>query len=229
MPRLFLIELFAGTRSVSKAVRRSSIGRAFDDFRLLSVDVDPKFQPTVCADINRWDCKSALDTFLADRTRSDVVVVHASPPCTEFSIALTTRPRNLRAGSKNVKTALQIIDCAAPSFWIIENPATGHLKDLPFMRKLERYKNTTCYCKWGFRYRKPTNIWTNLEDLQLPMCSSKTPCPQRRAHGRHLCTAQSGHSPDGFSIGSGRAELVYGLPPKLVRHLFRAGLSSVSR
>ncbi len=149
MPRLFLIELFAGTRSVSKAVRRSSIGRAFDDFRLLSVDVDPKFQPTVCADINRWDCKSALDTFLADRTRSDVVVVHASPPCTEFSIALTTRPRNLRAGSKNVKTALRIIDYAAPSFWIIENPATGHLKDQPFMRKLERYKNTTCYCKWG--------------------------------------------------------------------------------
>ncbi len=203
-----------------------SIVRAFDDFMFLSLDVDPKFEPTVCADINRWDYKAALDTFLADRTRSDVVVVHASPPCREFSIALTTRPRDLRAGSKNVKIALRIIDYAAPSFWIVENPATGYLKDQPFMRKLERYKNTTCYCKWGFRYKKPTNIWTNVEGLRLAMCNSKTPCGQRRIHGRHLYTAQSGDSSDGSATGSGGGEKVYGLPPRLVRHLFRAGLSS---
>ncbi len=99
---------------------------------LLSVDVDPKFEPTVCQDMNRWDFRRDLDRFLGDRRPSDIVAVHASPPCREFSIALAMRPRNLRAGSKNVKTTLRIIDSAEPSFWIIENSATGVLRDQAF-------------------------------------------------------------------------------------------------
>ena len=159
---------------------------------LLSVDVDPKFEPTVCQDISRWDFRRDLDRFLRDRRPSDIVAVHASPPCREFNIALTTRPRNLRAGPRNVKTALRIIDYAEPSFWIIENPASGLLKDQAFMRKLEGYKNETCYCKWNnFLYKRPTAIWTNIPGLRLPMCHRNAPwkqnastdgtCTQRRA------------------------------------------------
>ncbi len=144
MPRLFLDELFVGSHSVSNAVRRSSIGRAFEDFRLLSVDKDPKFEPTVCQEINRWDFAAALDQFLGDRRPSDIVVVHASPPCTEFSIALTTRPRDLCKGSKNVRTALKIVAYARPTFWFLENPATGLLKDQKFMAPLANFKHTTC-------------------------------------------------------------------------------------
>ena len=40
MWRLYLIELFAGTHSASRAVKRSSIGREHD-VRVLSVDIDP--------------------------------------------------------------------------------------------------------------------------------------------------------------------------------------------
>ena len=60
MRRLYLIELFAGTHSVSKAVRRSTIGRDFDA-RVLSVDINSKFQPSVVADIVTWRYKGAID------------------------------------------------------------------------------------------------------------------------------------------------------------------------
>ena len=181
----------------------------------------------MCQDINRWDFAAALDQFLGDRRPSDIVVVHASPPCTEFSIALTTRPRDLRKGSKNVRTALKIVACARPTIWFLENPATGLLKDQKFMAPLANFKHTTCYCKWGFQYKKPTNIWSNVEGLELPVCNSQTPCAIKREHGRHLLTAQSGDS-SGGAVGSGGGENVYGLPPRLVRHLFRCGLAFAS-
>lgn len=222
-PRLYVVELFAGTHSVSKAIKRSDIGRTYD-VRVLSVDIDAKFEPTVVADINRWDFGTAIDEFLRGRRSRDVVVVHASPPCTEFSIALTTRPRDLRAGTRNVKRALKIIDYVDPDFWFLENPATGLLKDQPCMRRYKSLMNTTCYCKWGFPYKKPTSIWTNVPDLDLPMCSAETPCPIKKLHGRHLVTAQAG--PSGEISGSGGKEQVYGLPPKLVIFLFKRGLES---
>ncbi len=142
---------------------------------------------------SEWDYKSAVDDFLRPRRQKDVVVVHASPPCTEFSVALTTRPRNLRAGAKNVKRALAIIGYADPTFWFLESPATGLLEDQPFVRKFAQHEHETCCCKRGFPCRKPTNIWSNLE-LELPMCNSSTPCRIKREFGRHLFTAQSGVS-----------------------------------
>ena len=80
-PRLHLIELFAGTHSVSQAVQRSSLGRDFE-VRVLSVDINDKFAPTVVADINRWDYEGATDNFLRGKGRADVVDAHAS--CAHF-------------------------------------------------------------------------------------------------------------------------------------------------
>ena len=33
----------------------------------------------------------------------------------------------------------------------------------------KNYLNTTCYCKFGFPYRKATNVWSNIANLALPM------------------------------------------------------------
>ena len=226
MRRLYLIELFAGTHSVSKAIRRSTIGRDFDT-RVLSVDIDSKFRPSVVADIVTWRYKGAIDEFLQDRRASDIVAIHASPPCTEFSRALTTRPRDLKAGSRNVKAAFRIIHHVRPDFWTLENPV-GLLKEQPFMKRgYAPSLHTTCYCKFGFPYRKATNIWTNIPHLDLPMCDAETPCAAKRKHGRHLMTAQAG--PSTSTPGSGGGEFVYGLPPKLVRYLFRCGIAASHR
>ena len=225
-PRLYLVELFAGTHSVSKAVKRSAIGRNYD-VRVLSVDIDPKFDPSIVADISTWRYKGPIEHFLKDRRPFDVVVVHASPPCTDFSRALTTRPRDLEAGSRNVSAAFRIIKHVDPEFWTLENPV-GLLKEQPFMRRYAKYLNTTSYCKFGFPYRKATNIWSNIPDLDLPLCDAETPCPIKRQHGKHLLTAQAGPGGDTRDMpGSGGGENVYTLPQKLVVLLFKRGLESL--
>ena len=65
-PRLYLVELFAGTHSVSKAVKRSAIGRNYD-VRVLSVDIDPNFDPSIVADISTWKYKGPIGDFLRGR------------------------------------------------------------------------------------------------------------------------------------------------------------------
>ena len=226
-PRLYVVELFAGTHSVSRAVRRSAIGRDFD-VRVLSVDIDSKFDPSIVADISTWKYKGPIDEFLnSRRTSDDVVAVHASPPCTEFSRALTTRPRNLKAGSRNVKAAFRIIKYVDPDVWTLENPV-GLLKEQPFMKRCSKYLNTTCCCKFGFPYRKATNIWSNIPGLEdLPMCNAESPCAVKREHGRHLVTAQAGPGGDARDMPGSGGENVYGLPPKLVVFLFKRGLASL--
>ena len=61
--RLFLVELFAGSHSVSRCVRRR-FGESFD-VRVLSVDNDPASSPTVLADINAWQYKRDIDEFFS--------------------------------------------------------------------------------------------------------------------------------------------------------------------
>ena len=106
MPRL--LELFSGT---------GSIGRAFaaSGWEVVSVDLDPKFQPTICCDVMELD-EAALRHF---------DFVWASPVCTEYSRALTKRPRNLEAGDRLVLHTLEIIENLRPRWWAFENPQTG--------------------------------------------------------------------------------------------------------
>ena len=59
-PRLYLVELFAGTHSVRNALKRSAISRTHE-LCVLSVDVDEKFEPTIVADINRWGFEAAIE------------------------------------------------------------------------------------------------------------------------------------------------------------------------
>ena len=58
--RLYVVELFGGTKSVSRAIKRSSIGHSFD-VRVLSVDNMHKFNPDVCAGINTWNFKRDIN------------------------------------------------------------------------------------------------------------------------------------------------------------------------
>ena len=87
-------------------------------------------------------------------------MVWASPVCTEYSRALTTRPRRLLEGDALVLSALEIIAHFDPLMWVIESPATGLLKTRPFMERLPWVDVT--YCKYGTPYRKQTRLWTNM-------------------------------------------------------------------
>ena len=86
--------------------------------------------------------------------------VWASPVCTEYSRALTKRPRNLEAGDRLVLRTLEIIENLRPRWWAMENPQTGLLKTRLMVQGLPY--SDVCYCKYGFRYKKATRIWPQL-------------------------------------------------------------------
>lgn len=60
----------------------------------------------------------------------NVYGIIANPVCTEFSTARSTgKARNPAEGMKLVRECQRIIAECNPTFWVIENPATGRLKD----------------------------------------------------------------------------------------------------
>lgn len=61
---------------------------------------------------------------------ADVYGVIANPVCTEFSTARSSgRARDPEKGMELVRECQRIIAECTPTFWVIENPATGRLKD----------------------------------------------------------------------------------------------------
>ena len=85
----------------------------------------------------------------------NVYGVIANPVCTEFSIANRFhKERNLEKGMLLVTECQRIIREANPVFWVIENPASGHLKDFLGEPKM-------VYEPWNFGspWTKKTALW----------------------------------------------------------------------
>ena len=92
------------------------------------VDIDARFKPTIVADILCWDFSMYPSGFFH--------TIWSSPPCTEYSRALTTRKRNLKLADRVVQKTLEIIKYFNPVRWYLENPRWGLLKDRRFMREI---------------------------------------------------------------------------------------------
>jgi len=85
----------------------------------------------------------------------DVYGVFANPVCTEFSTARSDgRARDPEKGMEIVRECQRIISECNPTFWVIENPATGRLKD--FLGK-----PAYSYEPWwyGSPWTKRTSLW----------------------------------------------------------------------
>lgn len=79
----------------------------------------------------------------------------ANPVCLEFSTARSDgKARNPEEGMKLVKECQRIIEQAKPEWWVIENPATGALRD--FLGKPDYV-----YQPWWFGspWTKKTALW----------------------------------------------------------------------
>lgn len=183
-----MLELFCGTKSMSKAFEKA--GR-----ETYTVDWNKEFEPTLCADISTLTAKDIvkLCNGIPD-------VIHASPDCTSYSIAGIShhRKKNEETGNldpvseyakfcdKTNKHVLDLIEELKPKYYFIENPRGG-LRKMDFMKGLYRY--TVTYCQYGDTRMKPTDFWTNHPDPQFkPMCKNGDSCHESAPRGSRTGT-----------------------------------------
>ena len=147
--------------------------QAFVDagWEVVTVDIEPKFKPTVCIDITKaalgGDILSVCNRNLLDYER---VVVLASPPCQSNSIA------NGRAWLKNAGLYLRVaagcldiikdLTSEREVYFALENPK-GRLRWF-----LGKPKITIAFKNFGYPTMKPTDIWAN---FSLPLVEAIQP------------------------------------------------------
>tara|TARA_B100001094_G_C18179766_1_gene800192 strand:+ start:406 stop:1011 length:606 start_codon:yes stop_codon:yes gene_type:complete len=198
MPRL--LELFSGTGSFGKNFKGN----------VVSLDIHPKYNPTHCVDVLTWNYKQYPPGYFN--------IIHASPPCTEYSIAKTTAPRNLKLADAIVRRVLKIIAYFKPRYFFIENPV-GLMRHRPCMQNMEKYRHTCSYCRYGKPYRKNTDIWTN-KPVKLKRCTHETPCKWVKKYGKHPHIAQAGPNMNDLSQkATPEVDKLYTIPNKLIKYL----------
>jgi hypothetical protein len=193
--------LFKGTGSIDRALESAG-------FEVLSLDIDPKCNATWTCDILDWECP--LEPGSVD-------YVWASPLCTEYSRALTTRARNLPHADRLVLKTLEIIERLQPKYWTLENPGTGLLKTREFMQGLP-YQDVCALSIYDTGSRTGS-IWGNVPFVPRPMCTRKDPCEQV-SEGRHPTSAQRAPGKAGgvrraSASDSYSLDQLYSLPPAL--------------
>lgn len=181
---MIVLELFAGTRSISKAFENKG-------HKTYSIEWNKDFENIdLYKDIN-------------DVTANDIIklchgvpdIIWASFDCTTYSIAGIRHHRIKNKETENLdpisdyakfcdKTnihVLELINKLKPKYYFIENPRGG-LRKMKFMQGLPRY--TITYCQYGDKRMKPTDIWTNISDPKFkPMCKNGDSCHEKAPRG----------------------------------------------
>lgn len=182
-----VLELFCGTKSISKAF-------AARGHEVYTVDWEPGFDPTLCADVGTLTPERiiALCGGVPD-------VIWASPDCTTYSVMAISKHRRKEADGNLVAITDYARQCDAinahvvdliralnPRYWFIENPRAG-MRKMRFMQGLPRY--TVTYCKYGDTRMKPTDIWTNHPDPKfIPPCKNGDTCHEPAPRGSRTGT-----------------------------------------
>lgn len=161
-----MLDLFSGTGSVGKVFAKHG-------FEVTTLDLERRFNPDIVADILEWDFRGAFSP-------GHFEVISLGVPCTEFSSALTTRPRDLELANRIVRRSLEIVEYLQPKRWFLENPRTGLLKSQEYMQGFAYVDVDYCQFtlpergtdgKWEWGYRKPTRFWE-----RAPLCCRSSDC-----------------------------------------------------
>ena len=177
MPRL--LELFSGTKSVSKVARELG-------WQTLSLDWDSTHNPDLLLDI--------LDFDETEYPKDYFQFIWASPDCASYSRARSrakmARTDAMESADKLLAKCMSIVDYF-DCHWCIENPAGSQMWKRDIARHLLQACCLTSYCSFGsHQYRKDTRI-ANSFGLILPRCQGAGLCPAMIG-SRHKEHAQKG-------------------------------------
>ena len=201
------LDLFSGTGSVAEALRARG-------YEVVTVDNDKSRKADVQESILSWDYSQYPAGYFD--------IVAASPPCTEYSQAMTAkRPRRLRQADALVAKALEIIQRLEPRLWWIENPRWGLLRTRAVVQGLKWIHQD--YCQFETKgFRKATRFWCCDEIARRPwvICNLRQ-CPNLDAE--HL--RETGRLRHMRAIGGGehgrrpRLDEILRIPAKLIDYM----------
>lgn len=199
------LDLFSGTGSAAKVLRAHG-------YHVVTIDCDPKWEPTHVVNVLEWDYKAKYPAGTFD-------VVVAAPPCTEYSRALTTRPRDLEKADALVRKALEIVEFYRPRIWWLETPATGLLAKSELLAKFPYVDCDQCQFS-DFGYQKPTRFFgsDHLRSLASVRCDQRT-CPSLVEDITGSGKVRKHKNSQGGNNGFVNKELAYRLPPRLVEYV----------
>lgn len=179
MRKLKVLELFAGTRSISKEFEKKG-------HEVFTIELDKQHDNIDWyEDINKIRAEDILERF----GRPDII--WSSNPCEKFSVAAigkhwikgTNLPKTeeTKMHLEMLEHTVKLIKELNPRFFFIENPR-GKMRKMDCMQELPRY--TVTYCQYGDKRMKPTDIWTNHPDPKFkPMCKNGDPCHEPAPRG----------------------------------------------
>ena len=193
-----LLELFSGTGSVGKVAKELG-------FEVVSLDLK---NADINIDILQFDYKIYPVGYFD--------VIWSSPPCAEYSKANTTGIRKIEYANQIVLKTIDIIRYLKPTYYVIENPQTGLLKEQIFMQDLP-FKDID-YCKYGLQYRKRTRLWNNIENWK-PKALCNKDCGNMNGN-KHIAQAQRLTKNDDGTISKNFLQTeLYIIPEQLIKSI----------
>lgn len=168
-----VLDLFSGLGGFSQAFKDRG-------HNVLTVDIDPKFNPDLTMDVMDIDPE-----FLKATTPHLPHVILASPPCNCFSVASIGRywdggqpSPEAKESIRLVAHTIKIISVLNPDFWFLENPRG-------MMRKVLGDPGATItQCQYGMPYMKPTDLWGLFpKSFEPKSCKNGAPCHERAPRG----------------------------------------------
>ncbi len=169
-----VLELFKGSGSISKYFENK-------DVEVISLDIEPKYNPTICCDIMEFDYKKYEIGYFD--------YIFASPECKIFSQLqycligkkwkdMNELEQEQKKHAKFINKTIEIIEYLKPKYYFIENPLYSkiwkHVENEKYLKKFIMVD----YCSFGFDYKKPTKILTNRDDLENKRCT---------CNKKHIC------------------------------------------
>ena len=126
--------------------------------------LDPKYQVIMVGE------KIGVENF---NPPENVWGIIANPVCTEFSTAKGFhKENNIEKGMILVQHCQRIIELSKPVWWVLENPATGKLKDV-----LGKPKEIYQPWQYGSPWTKKTALWGNFV-MPKPIYKKWEDCPK---------------------------------------------------